>query len=78
MPGVRPGRSTTEYLSKVITRLTLVGAVFLGVIAVLPLVMQGLTGIVSFTIGGTALLIAVSVVIDLVKRVDAQATMREY
>lgn len=78
VPGVRPGQPTTDYLSKVLTRLTLVGALFLGIIAVLPLAMQALTGIASFAIGGTALLIAVSVVIDLVKKVDAQATMREY
>jgi preprotein translocase subunit SecY len=78
VPGVRPGVSTTDYLSKVLTRLTLVGATFLGVIAVLPLAMQAVTGITAFTIGGTALLIAVSVVIDLVKKIDAQTTMREY
>jgi preprotein translocase subunit SecY len=78
VPGVRPGGSTTDYLSKVLTRLTLVGAMFLGVIAVLPLAIRAVTGIAAFTIGGTALLIAVSVVIDLVKKVDAQTTMREY
>lgn len=78
VPGVRPGRSTAEYLNKVLTRLTLFGAIFLGVIAVLPLIMQGITGIVSFTIGGTGLLIVVSVAIDLIKKVDAQVTMREY
>jgi len=78
VPGVRPGRSTAEYLNKVLTRLTLFGALFLGVIAVLPLIMQGVTGIVSFTIGGTALLIVVSVLIDLIKKIDAQVTMREY
>ncbi|MCI0619980.1 preprotein translocase subunit SecY [Candidatus Wolfebacteria bacterium] len=78
VPGVRPGGSTTDYLSKVLTRLTLVGAVFLGVIAVLPLAIQAVTGIAAFTIGGTALLIVVSVVIDLVKKIDAQTTMREY
>lgn len=78
VPGVRPGTSTTDYLSKVLTRLTLVGAIFLGVIAVLPLAMQAVTGITAFTVGGTALLIVVSVVIDLVKKIDAQTTMREY
>jgi len=78
VPGVRPGRSTAEYINKVLTRLTLFGALFLGVIAVLPLIMQGITGVVSFTIGGTALLIVVSVVIDLIKKVEAQITMREY
>ncbi len=78
IPGVRPGPSTSEYLGKIITRLTLVGAVFLGLIAVLPLVMQALTGIQALAIGGTALLIVVSVVLDLVKKLDAQVTAREY
>lgn len=78
IPGVRPGRSTSEYLAKVITRITLVGALFLGLIAVLPLIMQGITGITTLAIGGTALLIVVSVVLDLVRRIDAQLSVREY
>jgi len=78
IPGVRPGNSTEEYLGKVLTRLTLVGAVFLGVIAVLPLILRALTGIQSLAIGGTALLIVVSVALDMVKKVDAQISVREY
>ena len=78
IPGVRPGLSTSEYLSKVVTRITLVGALFLGIIAVLPLVAQGITGNTALAIGGTALLIVVSVVLDLVKKVDSQISMREY
>jgi preprotein translocase subunit SecY len=78
IPGVRPGRSTEKYIGNVLTRITLVGATFLGFIAVLPLIMQAVTGIAALAIGGTALLIAVSVVVDLVKKIDAQATMREY
>ena len=78
VPGVRPGNSTTEYLGQVITRITLVGALFLGIIAVMPIVMQGLTGIQQLTLGGTALLIVVSVVLDLARRVDAQLSIREY
>lgn len=78
VPGVRPGESTAKYVGKILTRVTLVGAVFLGFIAVLPIIMQGITGIQSLAIGGTGLLIVVSVVIDLVKRVDAQTTSREY
>lgn len=78
IPGVRPGESTASYIGKVLTRITLVGAIFLGFIAVLPLAMQSLTGITSLAIGGTGLLIVVSVVLDLVKKVDAQTTMREY
>ena len=78
IPGVRPGKSTAEYIYKVLTRLTLVGAIFLGIIAVLPLAVRAITGITSLAIGGTALLIAVSVVLDLMKKVDAQVSMREY
>ncbi len=78
VPGVRPGDSTAAYIGKILTRVTLVGAVFLGTIAVLPIVMQGITGISTLAIGGTGLLIVVSVVVDLVKRVDAQTTSREY
>ncbi len=78
IPGVRPGQSTSEYLGKVLTRITLVGALFLGGIAVLPLIVRGITGITSIAIGGTAILIVVSVVIDLIKKIEAQITMREY
>lgn len=78
IPGVRPGQSTTEHLSKIVTRITLVGALFLGVIAILPLLMQAVTGISALAIGGTALLIVVSVVLDLVKKINAQISMREY
>ncbi|HEY4526788.1 MAG TPA: preprotein translocase subunit SecY [Candidatus Paceibacterota bacterium] len=76
--GVRPGVQTSEYLGNIITRITLVGALFLGSLAVLPLILQGLTGITALTIGGTALLITVSVVLDVVKKVDAQTSIREY
>ena len=78
IPGVRPGQSTAEYLSKIVTRITLVGASFLGIIAVLPLILRSMTGITTIAIGGTALLIVVSVVLDVVKKLDAQVSMREY
>jgi len=78
IPGVRPGQSTSEYIAKILTRLTFVGALFLGLIAVLPIIMQSITGIQSLAIGGTALLIVVSVVIDLIKKIEAQVSIREY
>ncbi len=78
IPGIRPGNHTAEYLGKLITRLTLIGALFLGFVAVLPMVMQLMTGQQALAIGGTALLIAVSVVIDLVRRLDSQASLRQY
>lgn len=78
IPGVRPGSATAEYLGTIITRITFVGAVFLGAIAVLPLILQAVTGFAAFAIGGTALLIVVSVVLDLVRKTDAQISIREY
>ncbi len=78
IPGVRPGAPTSTYIAKILTRITLVGATFLGFIAVLPFAMQQLTSNQSLAIGGTALLIAVSVVLDLIKKIQAQISMREY
>ncbi|MES2023782.1 MAG: preprotein translocase subunit SecY [Patescibacteria group bacterium] len=78
IPGIRPGASTSAYISKVLNRITMMGATFLGLIAVLPLVMRAATGITAIALGGTALLIVVSVVLDLIKKVDAQVSMREY
>lgn len=78
IPGTRPGKSTSEHIGRVLTRLTTFGALFLAIIAVLPIIVQGITGIASLAIGGTALLIVVSVVLDLTKQINAQVTMREY
>jgi preprotein translocase subunit SecY len=78
IPGVRPGDHTRDYLANIVTRITLVGALFLGIVAVLPLAMQSFSGGQNLAIGGTALLIVVSVVLDLLKKVDAQVAMREY
>jgi preprotein translocase subunit SecY len=78
VPGVRPGEPTSDYISKVLTRLTLIGALFLGFIAVIPLILRSITGIQALAIGGTGLLIVVSVVIDLIKKIDAQVSVKEY
>lgn len=78
VPGIRPGRHTMEFLYKVMNRITFFGAVSLGLIAVLPYIVRYFTGIATLTIGGTALLIAVSVVIDVIKQVQAQMVMHEY
>jgi len=78
IPGVRPGQSTSTHIAKILVRLTLVGAIFLGLIAVLPLAMRAITGLTALSIGGTALLIVVSVVIDLIKKIEAQISIREY
>ena len=78
IPGIRPGAHTSEYIATIITRLTLVGGLFLGAIAVIPLIMKAVTGVVAFAIGGTALLIVVNVVLDFIRRVDSQVSMRDY
>ncbi|NCB20717.1 MAG: preprotein translocase subunit SecY [Clostridia bacterium] len=78
IPGIRPGKPTTDYLSYTAHRIIFFGALFLGLIAVLPLVMSAFSGYQSLAIGGTSLLIVVSVVIEMVKQIEAQMTMREY
>ncbi len=78
IPGIRPGQATSEYLANITTRITLIGALFLGLIAVLPLIIQKMTGEQTIAIGGTALLIVVSVVIDLVKKVEAHISAQQY
>ena len=78
VPGVRPGRETESYIGNVVNRITLPGAIFLGLIAVIPFVIQGLTGITAILVGGTAMLIAVTVLLDLIRKIDAQASLREY
>lgn len=78
VPGVRPGRETEEFIGNVVNRITLPGAVFLGLIAVSPSIIQGLTGITTLVLGGTALLIAVQVTLDLAHKIDAQVSLREY
>lgn len=78
VPGIRPGRSTAEYLHRIMNRVTLAGSLFLGAIAVLPIVIQGLTGIGALAIGGTSILIVVSVVIETIKQIESQLVMRDY
>lgn len=78
VPGVRPGRETESFIANVVNRVTLPGAMFLGLVAVIPFIIQGLTGITAILIGGTALLIVVNVVLDLIRKIDAQASLREY
>jgi len=78
VPGLRPGKNTSDHLSKISKRIMLVGALSLGLIAILPLITQGVLGITALTVGGASLLIVVSVVIDTVKQIEAQVAMREY
>jgi len=78
VPGIRPGRPTAEYLEDTAGRITLAGALFLGALAVMPLVAQAITGNRLLALGGTSILIVVSVVIESVKQIQSQLTMREY
>ncbi len=78
IPGIRPGRPTEDYMNRVILRLTVAGALFLGMIALLPFFVQELTGISQLGIGAAALLIVVGVVLDTMRQLEAQLMMRRY
>ncbi len=78
IPGVLPGTHTANYLNYILTRLTLVGAIFLGVIAVMPSAVRGITGIQNLVLGGTGILIVVSVILETYKAIEAQLVMRNY
>lgn len=78
IPGVRPGGETERYIGDVVARVTLPGALFLGTVAVIPFIVEGITGITAILVGGTAILIAVQVLLDLIRKIDAQVSLREY
>lgn len=78
IPGIRPGQHTATYLQYITNRILLAGALFLGAIAILPLIMHNVTNNQAMAIGGTSILIVVSVVIETVKQIESQLTMREY
>lgn len=80
VPGVRPGKSTSDFVKHILNRVLFTGAIFLGLIAILPSIVAGVTGVTGFTflVGGTSLLIVVSVVLDTVRQINAQLQMREY
>jgi preprotein translocase subunit SecY len=80
VPGIRPGSSTSHFISYILHRVLFIGAIFLSVVAVMPYVVQAITPVQSFSflVGGTSVLIMVSVVLDTVKQINAQLQMREY
>jgi preprotein translocase subunit SecY len=78
IPGIRPGRPTADYLSYVLNRITLAGGLFLGLIAILPSLIRYLTDITTMTIGGTGILIVVSVILEVTKSLESQLIMRNY
>ncbi len=77
IPGIRPGKRTEEYLDQVVSRITRIGALFLGTVAILPFITQQLTG-VPIGLGATALLIVVGVAVDTMRQLEAQLVMRNY
>lgn len=78
IPGYRPGQTTSNFLVNTSRKVTLFGALFLGIIAILPIIMQQTTGVTTFSIGGTSILIMVSVAIETMDTIEAQLIMREY
>jgi len=80
VPGIRPGQNTAEYLQSILSKVLIIGATFLGLVAVMPSIIQAFTGVqqFSFLIGGTSLLIIVSVALETMKQINSQLEMREY
>ncbi|MCX7880919.1 MAG: preprotein translocase subunit SecY [Patescibacteria group bacterium] len=78
IPGIRPGLATKEYLEKILYRITSVGAIFLGIIAILPVLVSKITTIPNLVIGGTGILIVVSVVLETFKMIEAHLAMKSY
>jgi len=78
IPGIRPGLATKEYLQKILYRITSVGAIFLGAIAIMPALVSKITGIQGLMIGGTGILIVVSVILETFKKIESQLMMRNY
>jgi len=78
IPGIRPGKNTTDFLKKIVNRITLAGALFLGLIAILPYMVQSFINIPSLTIGGTGLLIVVSVVLETIRKIESLTVSQSY
>lgn len=78
IPGIRPGSPTASYLNYILTRITLAGAIFLGIIAIFPSIAKTFTNVQTLVLGGTGILIVVSVVLETIKKIEAQLVMRSY
>ena len=78
VPGFRPGRPTAEFLGKVLNRLTFFGAIYLGIVAILPIIVENITGIVNISVGGTSVIIVCGVALETVKMIENQMLMRHY
>lgn len=78
IPGIRPGKPTTDFIAKILSRVTLIGALFLAFIALLPIIYSGATGMKGLSMGGTSVIILVGVALDTVKQMESQMMMRHY
>lgn len=78
IPGIRPGRPTSDFISRVIGKITFIGALFLGVIALLPNILGAISGIGNVGIGGTTIIIVVSVALETARSLESQMMMRHY
>ena len=78
IPGIRPGKPTTDYLNKILNRITVVAAVYLGLLAILPNVSANFTHVTTFYLGSTSLLIVVGVALDTMNQIEARLAMRDY
>ena len=78
MPGFRPGKPTADYFAAILKRITLFGALFLGVVALMPILFEKATGFTNLGIGGTSVIIVVGVALETVKQIEAQMMMRHY
>ena len=78
IPGVRPGKPTSDFISKILSKITLIGALFLALIALLPIIFGALTGMHNMSLGGTSIIILVGVALDTVKQMESQMMMRHY
>ena len=78
IPGIRPGKPTSEFIAKILSKITLIGALFLALIALLPIVYAALTGMSGLSLGGTSILIIVGVALETMKQLESQMLMRHY
>ena len=78
IPGVRPGKPTADFISRILSKITLIGALFLAVVALLPIIFGGVSGLSDMTLGGTSIIILVGVALDTAKQMESQMMMRHY
>ncbi len=78
VPGLRPGRPTAEFIAKILSKVTLIGAMFLAFVALIPIIFTNLTGMHGLSLGGTSVIIIVGVALETVKQMESQMMMRHY